>query len=347
MKTIYCTVLITPNSKASPTIESSVSKLGPEIYQMGTKFICEKVTGVVPESAVATWKDEDVFYCLRETTVKECLSAEKEAYEDLICQAGTSSAVWPIGANAVCKVKTWCEGMELESSTLHFLADQFPHIPVPKVIYSWLDKEWNRTFLILKRIEGQTLQAAWPSLTLEQRHQVAATVAQYYRDLATTTSLSLRTATGCRVLEPFLNVDAEDSHPSWKPRLLGPFPLPIFEKYLQRISTQPTPPIGDTFCFYHADLGPTNITVSSDGKVTGILDWESAGFYPKFWISLKPYMSAGFFFLNASSDTRFAWRDLLGSKLTKVGFELNMGHVEWYKSLNSAFFNVNELFDIK
>lgn len=330
------------HSEASPPIEFSISKLGDNVYQMGSKFICEKVTGEVPDTAVASWKDNDEIYYLREAD-EDLSSAKEKGYGDLIYKAGTSSAVWAIGTNVICKVKTWCDGMELESSTLAFLAVNFPHIPVPDVVFSWLDTELNRTFLLLKRIEGQTLQAAWPSLPSEHKDQVAATVAQYCRELATLQASSFQSATGLGVLEPFLNVHAESSHPSWKPRLLTPLRHRAFEKYLQRISKQPVPLLGDKFCFYHADLGPTNILVSNDGEIKGILDWESAAFYPKFWISLKPYISAGFF-LN-TEESRYEWVDLLESKLSNVGFELNMEHVEWHKHCDRDFFDVNEVLD--
>ena len=56
---------------------------------------------------------------------------------------------------------------------------------------------------------------------------------------------------------------------------------------------------GTNFHFYHADLGPTNIMVSGDGNVTGILDLESAAFYP---IGTKPKMSYGFILENVDGD---------------------------------------------
>lgn len=39
--------------------------------------------------------------------------------------------------------------------------------------------------------------------------------------------------------------------------------------------------VGSTFHFYHADLSPTNVIVSTEGSVTAILDWESAAFCPR------------------------------------------------------------------
>uniref|UniRef100_A0A093V7A4 Uncharacterized protein YcbJ n=1 Tax=Talaromyces marneffei PM1 TaxID=1077442 RepID=A0A093V7A4_TALMA len=325
--------------EASPPIESSILKVGDDIYRMGSTFICEKAIGEVPESAVTTWKDNNDTYYLRRA-VDEFLP-ENNALEDVIYKAGTSSAVWAIGRNVICKVKTWCHGMEMESSTLAFLAVNFPHIPIPDVVISWLDTKLNRTFLLLKRIEGQTLQSAWPSLSSEHRHRIASTIAQYCNDLAISRSSSFQSATGLGVLEPFLNVHAETSHPSWKPRLLGPLSCLAFVKYLQRISKRPAPIFEDTFYFYHADLGPTNILVSQDGEVNGILDWESAAFYPDFWVSLKPYISAGF--LLNTNESRHEWVDLFETKLSEIGFRLNTDHVEWYKCLDMNFFDIAEV----
>lgn len=304
---------------------------------MGSKFICEKATHEVPRTAIATWVDDNECYYIREATERELSLAEKEIIDDFVYQAGTSSAVWAIGSNVICKVKTWCDGMELESETLAFLTAKFPHIPIPEVVHSWLDRKLNRTFLLLKRINARALDDAWPSLSSEQKHHIATTVAQYLRDLATLQSSSFQSATERGILEPFLNVYAEDSYPSWKPRLLGPFSLPIFKRYLQRISRLPAPLAGDTFHFYHADLGPTNILVSEDGQVKAVLDWESAGFYPRFWISLKPYISAGFYLAPTATD-RYEWVDILEEKLSAIGFELNAKHVEWNKCVDLQFF---------
>lgn len=306
-------------------------------------FLCKKFASGQAENPIVTWKDEDGDYCLVESQFRESHSSEALS-EGLIYQAGMSSAVWTIGSHAICKVKTWCEGMELESSTLAFIANKFPHIPSPHVIHSWLDKKLNRSFLILRRIQGQTLERAWPSLTPDQKEQAASTVAQYCHDLAGVTSQNIQSATGCGVLEPFLNVRAEETHPTWKPRLLGPLSRTVTEKYLRRISTLPTPLIGNEFHFYHADLGPTNIILSDDGFVKGILDWESAGFYPRFWISLKPYRSPGFN-LDAPNDSRYAWADLLISKLSDMGFALDPEYVTWHKSLNTSYFDLSELVD--
>lgn len=35
--------------------------------------------------------------------------------------------------------------------------------------------------------------------------------------------------------------------------------------------------------FTHGDIKHHNILVDEDGHITGLLDWESAGWYPEFW----------------------------------------------------------------
>jgi hypothetical protein len=83
--------------------------------------------------------------------------------------------------------------------------------------------------------------------------------------------------------------------------------------------------------------------VSKDGKVR-VLDWELASFYPKFWIALKPYISAGFC-LNTLTDSCYKWVDLLESKLSGIQRKFDIKDVNWHKSLNWQCFNVRQLLD--
>ncbi len=253
----------------------------------------------------------------------DSLLPENSLETGLVHQAGTAAAVWSIGTSTFCKVKAWCEGLEPEIDTIRFVARNAPGIPLPEVIYSWIDHEWNRSFLILRRVRGHTLLYAWPRLSQPQKSQIASQVAKYCSELAGITSLTFESATHRGVLDQFLTVDAEDSHPSWKPRPVGPLSLEDFNSYLLQQSTTHCPDIGHSLHFYHADLGPNNIMVSEEGNVEGILELESAGFYPRCWIASKPMLSAGFYLspMEGTKRMRLAWRDLLGTMLKKEGFE--------------------------
>ncbi|KAH8723984.1 hypothetical protein GQ44DRAFT_773563 [Phaeosphaeriaceae sp. PMI808] len=204
---------------------------------------------------------------------------EQEAEEDRIHSLGSSAACWRFG-DAYFKVKAWCEGMDAESNLMAFAKKAVPSLPVPGVHCSWLDKAWNRSFIVLVAVEGKTLNEAWPSLTDAQHQRVATTVATFCEELASQTSQKLQNSSNGAVLEPFLTYK----------KILRYLPgYHIHSGHYTRLE------IGELFHFYHADLGPTNILVSDEGEISGIIDRESAGFYPRFWVGAKPLVSAGFY----------------------------------------------------
>ena len=61
--------------------------------------------------------------------------------------------------------------------------------------------------------------------------------------------------------------------------------------------------------FTHADFGPWQIIVRADdlGKIVGILDWETAGWYPGYWEFSKAAISPG---LN-----RADWRGIMADAI--------------------------------
>jgi len=163
-----------------------------------------------------------------------------------------------------------------------------------------------------------------------EREQLALQIGRYCSELASDTSSKLETEGRKGVLEPFLAPKAPDSEPSWKPQLLGPLTFDqlaitgAIDQAAQR-----------RFCFYHADLGPKNIVVDDDGQLTGVLNWESAAFYPEFWLATKPLLSAGFFLENSEAD-RQAWASLLTSALQREGFAPDNGkYVRWKTVMNA------------
>lgn len=143
-----------------------------------------------------------------------------DAEMDIIPHGGTSAAVWSIGNNAICKVKAWCEGLELEANTIRFVREHAGGVPVPEVIHTWIDHDLSRTFLITKRVSGRTLQQAWPELSSGNRLQIADDIARYCNTLAMKTSSLYETATGCGVDEERLMDDPPESHPTWLPRTM-------------------------------------------------------------------------------------------------------------------------------
>jgi hypothetical protein len=309
-----------------PPIEQSVIRTEQDRWLLGTHYICEAVD-MVPNNAVAHWEADGKTYCIRTSTanVDEWLRTG-DSKSDLCHLAGTSAAVWTIGGTYV-KVKAWQKGMQLEGDTIKFVNSKVSSIPTPEVIHYWVNAQWNRSFLVLKALEGKTLNEAWESLSTSRRMKIADTIAQFCVALASSTSERLQTADGKAIQEPFLTALAPDSDPSWKPQIFGPYSsaqlqsmlskYPFFEGHV------------NLFSFYHADLGPSNILVAEDGSIVGVIDWESAAYYPKFWLGTKPHVSAGFY---VSGPTKKAWADLLLRSLETKGFTLDMVRFEAWQS---------------
>ncbi|CZS91143.1 uncharacterized protein RAG0_01900 [Rhynchosporium agropyri] len=254
------------------------SRLTRDRWLLGSSIICERVTTPIPSIAIISWQDGDGTFYLRERVEEDLVLPEDGLETGLAHEAGTSAAVWSIGVDAFCKVKAWREGMELESKTIEFVRRRALEIPVPEVIHTWIDHSWNRTFLILRRVKGQTLDEEWPRLTSNQRLEIGNKIAAYCYSKLLLGTLSL---------SPFLNSIADASHPSWILRPIGSFSYESFASYLSTVAPGSRLDVGDLFHFYHADIGPTNVMIF-ESTVTGILDWESAAYYPRFWLATKP-----------------------------------------------------------
>jgi hypothetical protein len=307
----------------NPPIERSVVCTEQDRWLLGRLNTCE-IVDTVPNDAAVHWEADGKTYCIRTSTVDvdESVWRRGDAKSNLYHSAGTSAAVWNIGGFFI-KVKAWQEGMQLESDTIKFVnsisQNSTSRIPTPEVIHCWVDAQWNRSFLVLKALEGDTLYEAWGSLSDSQRTDIARTVAGFCDTLASSTSERLETAHGKAVQEPFLTPLALASDPSWKPRTFGPYSA----TQLQSMFSKDLVLTGhiDLFSFYHADLGPSNILVSKDGTIAGVLDWESAAYYPKFWLGTKPLISAGF---HVSGPKKKAWACLLAESLKSKGLSPDM-----------------------
>jgi hypothetical protein len=221
--------------------------------------------------------------------------------------------------------------MEPESDTTQFVK-RMSSVPVPEDVFSWVDIAWHRSFLILKAFKGQTLDRAWGSLSTERRVHIADTIAEYCKELSLMTSERLMTQNGSAIREQFLIRSPPNAEPSWRPWIMGPCTPDQLKSYLSG-STQGWYGHIGLFYFKHADLGPTNIIVSEeDASIVGVIDWESAAYYPKLWLGTKPGVSAGFYLQGA--DDRKAWATLLGQRLERQGLPQDIdAYRMWRKAI--------------
>lgn len=247
-------------------------------------------------------EDGDGWYVISSTSERPTTVPSYHSNDlPLVHEGGEESAIWAIGSNALCKVHHhWSPDIPPENETIQFVRENAPHVPVPEVLHFWVEKD--RSFLILKRVQGVTLRDAWPGLSAEQQDSIVNEVASSCRDLASLTAERLQSVQGGPVVEPYLAHSGQD--------LLKPLSISESEKY-----------------FHRTDLGPGNIMIT-DQKVSAIIDWEAAGFYPHFWICTKPSVSRGLnFHPPISGVDEVEWRRKLRIKLQSYGFPR---YAEWF-----------------
>ena len=293
-------------------LKESIKQISQSSWLIGS-MVCERTNTKRPDNVIAAWEEDQHTYILRTPKDNEIASPPLTELSDtmkIVHEGGTLSVVWTIGRQVFCKVKIHIPNQESEANTIHFVQKVAPQIPTPDVIHTWT--EHDRSFLLLKRIQGSTLRDAWEHLTPSQRTSAVETVARYCDLLARHTSPTLRSVTGKPLLEPWLAVpDSELIGPLTHEECMRHFSLP----------SPDSPALEAEFHFYHPDLGPSNIIISDDGSVAGIIDWEAAGFYPRFWIAIKPAFGPGLDFdppVAGSEDTE--WRKRLRAELEKLGF---------------------------
>ncbi|VUC36984.1 unnamed protein product [Clonostachys rosea] len=303
----------------TPPIDFSIRRTTPDQWFLGTKKICEKVQDQEskPADALTSWEaDGEIFY-IRNKTPQDVPKGTDYLGPGPISHSGDTTAVWCIG-QCFFKVNAWRGGMELEADNIRFVKLNARDVPVPDIIHEWIDHDTNRSFLITKPISGRTLEEEWPTLAPMLREQVAGEVAKHVIELASLETDTFRTATGCGVVEPWFLDRPRADHPSWLPRSLGPWKGEEMRGYMLRISNEEPPEIDNVFHFYHADLGPKNIIIKEDGSLSGIIGWESAAYYPSFWVATKTSLKN--FHLDCDKDYPNQWGDMLRSELEKNHF---------------------------
>ena len=223
-------------------------------------------------------------------------------YIKLIHEAGDASAVWSIGGNGICKVRYIEEGVTPESETLNFVNSKQPTFDLPKVLHHAFGDD--RSYLFIQRLQGRTLDTAWPSLNDHwKRHYVDATV-NACMEMAQWQGPMLGGVDGQHIPEYLLAGAGDD--------------FSVLDTSCKALGMDCA-----GFFFYHADLGPTNIIVEDKPKSgqIGIIDFEISGYFPKGWIRTKFRLSSGMDLSASASDDPRSWRAEVQKALGAKGFE--------------------------
>lgn len=187
-------------------------------------------------------------------------------------------------------------------TNLRYVNSRLPQIPSPKFLGSMESRQ--RIYVFMTRGKGATLEEVWPQLQVAEKRSVQEQLNEIFSALRATAPPDDSPPT----MGGFVSGLCQDMR-RWPRTCEGVFTEAEFNDFLCRHEnarrTQ-TPWIKMVRSFMkedhklvmtHGDLHPRNIMVEwgqggKDIKVTCILDWEMAGWYPEHWEFVKALTTA-------------------------------------------------------
>lgn len=205
-----------------------------------------------------------------------------------------------------------------EASTIRYISSH-TSIPVPKIYCAF--EHHGLTYILMERIHGDKIGARWTSRSEESKTKLLLQLRQIIQEMR-----SLVPPEGC-------GIASIDGGPLYDCRLLGPSlqfgpfsNVQDFHNHLrQGIYLDPNldPELQELIIqhqnnwplkFTHGDLSSLNILACED-KIVGIIDWETAGWYPSYW----EYTTAC-----QVNPQNYFWRDEIDKFLEPMPKELAM-----------------------
>ncbi|KAK3176922.1 hypothetical protein OEA41_008248 [Lepraria neglecta] len=171
------------------------------------------------------------------------------------------------------------------------LVKRHTNVPVPDIIFS--DYEPQKGNIGMSFVPGSTLKSMWDGLDDRNKERVCRetwSMITQWRQIPRPPKLAHLyqcLADGSPATEDPLIKDLEDP-----PRSLytdEAVRVRIHQRYLHYAGQRYAETLLDMLpqssasIFTHGDVAPRNIMVDQSGHVTGIIDWELAGWYPDYW----------------------------------------------------------------
>ena len=173
-------------------------------------------------------------------------------------------------------------------------------IPVPRVHGVFLNAgQGTEGWIVMDFIEGVLLRDCWSAMNDHQQRNVKGQIKEYLgqlRSIENDQNNQICSCTGGPIHDFRIFMG----------QLVGPYKsITEFHDFLYSHAIRSCPPDipikvkrhNDNYriVFTHADFGPWQIIVCADdlGKIVGILDWETAGWYPEYWEFSKAAISPG------------------------------------------------------
>lgn len=210
------------------------------------------------------------------------------------------------------------------------------NIGVPAIYAMFHDEETNANYIIMEYIPGETLMSQWNHLDEPAKANIAAKLRIDLDELRRIPAQGYYGKLGRRPYfdEIFMSLEEDD-----QASICGPFEtesqfieaivqryvkngFPHRGEYLRRVL--PTVLCGHPIVFTHNDLQRKNIIIRDDGTPF-IIDWEYAGFYPKYYEYYSAMIAFGYF--------KDDWHVWVGKILDEYAVELG-----WLDTIHREFY---------
>ncbi|CRG85537.1 hypothetical protein PISL3812_02589 [Talaromyces islandicus] len=158
-------------------------------------------------------------------------------------------------------------------------------VPVPRVYNYYRSAEFEH--LILEKIPGVTLQEAWPTLKVHERQKIADQVVAFLGEIRKLHSPHIKAT---QVLREPLRSGISDALEFNRERFRGFLDNNHISAY---VTTRTDGLRSLPNVLTHCDLDWSNILITDDKNVSGIIDWECSGYFPSYWewLSIKKFTS--------------------------------------------------------
>lgn len=180
-----------------------------------------------------------------------------------------------------------------EASTLRFIS-QNTSIPVSKIFCAFTRS--GVTYIVMERIKGDIIGNGWVRRSGESKAKLLSALARMIRemrDLRPLEGMGVASVDGgslhdCRIPGPSLDfgpfATIQDFHRHLRMGLEFSPRLHVDAQELIKQQQSKSWPLA----FTHGDLSSLNILVRED-DIVGIIDWETAGWYPSYWEYTSAY----------------------------------------------------------
>ncbi|KAK2759209.1 hypothetical protein FQN53_008152 [Emmonsiellopsis sp. PD_33] len=177
----------------------------------------------------------------------------------------------------------------VEANTLQ-MVEKLTNIPAPRAIDVLETRHFS--YLLMTRVPGRPIGQMLDSMTDEQIEQAVVDLKRYISELRnipknTTSEFQICNSMGGGILDWRIpDSQREELRFSTESEFNKYLTDPLRDEIRKRAAVSHD--VRHDIVFTHGDLNPRNI-LAENGKITGIVDWENAGWFPEYWEYTKSH----------------------------------------------------------